>query len=73
MGTSVLDKAAMAEGIVDVLAHSGAVSVESLDLQVLKFAYFAGYVQVATPEEIIHAEVGASHNSYPLSNTLIHQ
>jgi hypothetical protein len=53
----------MAEGVVDVLAHPGTVGVEPLDLQVFEFAYFAGYVQVVAPEEIVHAQAGSSHNS----------
>jgi hypothetical protein len=60
MGTSVLQEATVAEGVVDVLAPFGAVGVESLDLKVLEFADLPGDVQVVAPEEIVHVQTAVS-------------
>jgi hypothetical protein len=48
-----MQKAAMAEGIIDIPPHFAAICLESSELQALSVPVLPQYVQIITPEEII--------------------
>jgi len=51
-----MQKAMVAEGIVDILPHFAAICLETPELHTLSVAYFAQDMELVTPEKIVEKE-----------------
>ena len=64
-----MQKAAVAEGIIDIPAHLAAICFEPFQLQALSVPVLPQYVQIITPEEIIQRDIRLPlHINHPVLN-----